>query len=223
VTTIETLNTLLSQRYSCRAFLADPIDDAVIAQIVSTAQRVPSWCNAQPWQVNITRPDETERLRTALYEHAQSAPHTPDIAFPQRYEGTYRDRRRACGFALYDAVGIAKDDRDASRLQMLENFRFFGAPHVALITTEAELGPYSLLDCGAFVTAFTLAAEALGVASVPQAALAGFAPFLRAWFDLPDNRQIVCGISFGKSDAAHPANGFRTTRAPLDEVLTFKG
>jgi nitroreductase len=220
---IGALETVLDQRHSCRAFRPDPIPHTTIERILKTAQKVPSWCNAQPWQVILTCAAETERLRPALYDHAQSAAHTPDIPFPTRYTGAYKARRSECGWALYDAVGIEKGDRDASRAQMMQNFNLFGAPHLALITTEADLGAYGLLDCGAYVTAFTLAAQALGVASIPQAALAGFAPFLRDWFDLPDNRQIVCGISFGLSDMGHPANQFRTTRAPLADAVRWVG
>lgn len=219
----ETLDALLTSRHSCRAYRPDPVPDQIIEQILTTAQRVPSWCNAQPWNVILTRPVETDRLRDAFYAHAQANAHDSDIAFPASYKGAYKDRRRACGFALYDAVGIEKGDRAASAQQMMENFRFFGAPHVALITSEAALGPYGLLDCGAYVTAFTLAAQAQGVASIPQAALAGFSPFLRDWFDISEHRHIVCGISFGYADANHPANAFRTDRAPLDQVVTFKG
>ena len=220
---INELETLLRQRHSCRAFRPDPIPQATIERILSTAQKVPSWCNAQPWQVILTRAEETERLRGPLYEHAQSAAHTPDIPFPTQYTGAYKARRSECGWALYEALGIEKGDRAASRAQMMENFHLFGAPHLALITTEADLGAYGLLDCGAYVTAFTLAAQALGVASIPQAALAGVAPFLRDWFDLPENRQIVCGISFGLSDMDHDANQFRTTRAPLAEAVRWVG
>jgi len=39
-------------------------------------------------------------------------------------------------------------DREASKRQTLENFRMFGAPHVAIITTERKLGTYGVLDCG---------------------------------------------------------------------------
>ncbi len=219
---LDALDALLRRRHSCRAFLPDPIPEETIARIVETAQRVPSWCNAQPWQVTVTRGAETDRLRDALLAEAASAAARPDIPFPTRYEGVYKSRRSTCGWALYEAVGVEKGDRAGSARQMMENFRLFGAPHFALITTEAELGPYGVLDCGAFITAFTLAAEALDVASIPQAAVAAYAPFLRTWFDLPESRQVVCGISFGRRDEAHPANAFRTERAPLDEVLTFK-
>lgn len=219
---IDTLEALLHRRHSCRGFRPDPVPDATIARIVTAAGRVPSWCNAQPWHLHVTRAEETDRLRDALYDHAQAGTHHPDIPFPAAYTGTYKDRRSVCGWALYAAVGVEKGDRAASTQQMMENFRLFGAPHLALVTTEADLGPYGVLDCGAYVTAFTLAAEALGVASIPQAALASHAPFLRDWFGLPETRHVVCGISFGLADRDHPANQFRTERAPLDEILTLR-
>jgi len=223
MTEAETLSDLLHRRHSCRAFRQEPVPDDMIERIVTIAGRAPSWCNAQPWQVIVTRPAETDRLRDALAAHARSAPTAPDIVFPERYGGLHQERRRACGRALYEAVGIARGDREASSRQMFENFRFFGAPHVALVTTEAELGTYGAVDCGAFVTVFTLAAEASGVASIPQAAIASHSPFLREWFGLPDNRQVVCGISFGFKDSEHPANAFRTDRAPIGEILTWAG
>ena len=64
-----------------------------------------------------------------------------------------------------------------------------------------------------------LAATSLGVASIAQAALAARPQRLRDFFGLPADRRVVCGISLGYADSAHPANGFRTTRAaPADAV-----
>lgn len=218
----DTLVRLLTARHSCRAFRPDPVPRETIEKIVTAAQRVPSWCNAQPWQLAITHAEETERLRQALFIEAQTGTHEPDIPFPERYSGVYQERRRTCGWQLYEKVGVARGDRQASRKQMLENFRFFGAPHIALVTSERDLGTYGVLDCGGFITAFTLAAQALGVATIPQAAVASFSPFLREWFDLPESRLVVCAISFGYEDESHPANQFRTERAPLEEVIDWK-
>lgn len=216
-------NALLSARHSCRAFKPDPLPDGVIEKILLAAQKVPSWCNAQPWQVDVTRGDETDRLRLALHDHATRVAQTPDVKWPSAYTGPYQARRKTCGLQLYDSVGIERGDRRASARQMLENFQFFGAPHMALVTAPAELGAYAYLDCGGFLTGFTLAATALGVASIPQAAVAAFAPFLRDWFKLPADRVILCGISFGFADDTHPANAFRTDRAPLDEWVRWHG
>ena len=215
------LEGLLISRHSCRAFEQRDVPRQVIEQILTSAQRVPSWCNSQPWKVTLCQGQTKNALELALLEAAQKGLQSPDIDFPQRYSGEYKHRRSVCGWQLYDAVGVEKGDRAASIQQMMENYRFFGAPHVAIITTPKELGAYGAVDCGAYVTAFTLAAQALGIASIPQAAIAGLAPVVRTALSIPEDRDILCAISFGYADAAHPANAFRTHRAALDEVVNW--
>lgn len=211
---------LLHARWSCRAFLPTPVPRPLIERVLEAAQRTPSWNNTQPWQVLVTQPAATEALRQAL-AHEQPEPPDFDIPAPTAYQGVYAERRRACGWALYDAVGIVKGDREASARQARENERFFGAPHLLLVTSDAALGPYGVLDCGAWVNNFLLAAASHGVASIAQAALARRSAFLRRWFGIADDRQVVCGISFGLADLDHPANRFRTTRAPLAEAVRW--
>ncbi|NOD34601.1 MULTISPECIES: nitroreductase [unclassified Ruegeria] len=217
------LNTLLRDRHSCRAFLPDPVPRAQIEQIVASASRVPSWCNAQPWQLAITSADETDTFREAMQNEAVSGTPAPDLPFPTSYSGVYQDRRRACGWALYEAVGVERGDRAGSAQQMMQNFSLFGAPHCAILSSPAELGPYGAMDCGGFVTAFTLAAQALGVATIPQAALATYGPFLHRYFQIPEDRLILCAISFGFADPDHPANNFRTDRAEPSDFVEWRG
>ena len=66
-----------------------------------------------------------------------------------------------------------------------------------------------------------LAAQGAGVASIAQAALAAYPELIRSHFGLSADRQVVCGISFGYEDPQHPANSFRTTRARLEEAVTW--
>lgn len=219
VSDIDVLEGLLRTRHSCRAFRPEAVPDHVLDRIFRAAQHVPSWCNAQPWQVLLADPHQTDALRQALSALSPEERHRPDVPFPQGYSGPRQDRRRACGWQLYEAVGVAKGDRDGAARQAAENFRFFGAPQVAIVTSAAELGAYGVLDCGAFVTAVTLAARALGVATIAQASIAGCAPTVRAYFAIPEDRWIVCAIAFGYADDTHPANAFRTARADLSEVV----
>lgn len=220
MTPIDTLGQILEDRFSCRAFRPDPVPDADLMRIVDTARHVPSWCNAQPWQVEITRGAATERLRAKLMQTASvGTPPAPDLAWPTKYTGDYAERRRACGFQLYNAVGIDKSDRAGRATQMLRNYRLFDAPHVAIIHSPSELGPYGAMDTGGFVTAFTLAATALGVATIPQAAIAAYAPLLKEQLGIAEDRLILCAISLGYADPDAPANSFRTARATADDII----
>lgn len=213
----------LRTRYSCRRFQAKPVPRETIESILEAAQRTPSWCNTQPWQIVLLSGQAADSLRAKLYDHAKSGVRgNPDFAFPPRYDGIYRDRRKVCGVQLYQSLGIGKDDRTAAAEQALENFRFFEAPHVLFITTPEDLGVYGAIDCGLYVSSFMLAARELGVDCIPQAALASYPDLLREHFGLPPERKFVCGIAFGYCDEAHPVNSYRTDRAGISDVVDWR-
>lgn len=214
------LRRLSSGRFTCRAYRPDPVGDEVMESIVDIAKRTPSWCNVQPWHLVVTSRETTDKFRTALMEHAaQATGIESDLPFPEEYRGAHAERRRQVGYALYEALGIGRSDFERRASQSFENFRMFGAPHVAIVTAPADLGPYAAVDCGAFVTSFLLVAHAHGVATTPQAALARHARFIRSYFGIGEDRHMVCGIAFGYADADHPVNRFRTTRASTDELM----
>lgn len=221
-TAFEALSSLLHTRFSCRAFLPEPVPREKIERILATAQRTASWCNAQPWRLHIASGATLERLRTVFQaRNTAAAVPTSDLPWPREYRGVYQERRRACGWGLYEALGIAKGDREASAQQAARNFVMFDAPHVAIITADEALGVYGAVDCGAYVANFLLAAHSLGVASVPQAALAARPNVLREVLRFGADRTIVCGISFGLADSEHPANRFRTVRADAADSVTW--
>ncbi len=222
MTRFQALSDLLTERYSCRAFQATPVPKTVTEDILRAAGRVPSWCNAQPWQVTITQPSATDAFRKALLHRVSCEAPSLDYGSPHGYSGAYAERRRPRGLQLYEAVGVQKSDRAGSGSQMLRNFELFDAPHVAIVSAPRELAAYGAIDCGGFITAFTLAARALGVDTTAQAAVASYPDFIRSHFDMSEDRAIVCAISFGYADESHPANSFRTARAPLADIVEWK-
>lgn len=219
---IAVVERLLAARYSCRAFKPDPVARATIERVLGAAQKTASWCNSQPWQVAIFSGDAVRRFGEDMYKAASARAHgETDFPFPREYQGKYLDRRRESGFQLYNALGIPRGDKAGYNKQMLENFRFFGAPHVAIITSDEALGVYGAVDCGGYVSNFMLAAQALGLATIPQAALAGHSDVVRRHLGVGEDRRVVCGISFGYPDETHLANSYRTSRAAIPEAVTF--
>jgi len=220
---IQTLHRLMHARFTCRAYLAAQVPQPVIRSMLDAARASASWCNVQPWdELVVTSGAATEAFRQALIEHARAHPQgASDIPFPQTYEGVYQERRRSAGYQLYAALGIARDDHARRSAQAFENFRLFGAPHVAIVTAPQALGTYGAVDAGGFVSAFLLAAQAHGVATTAQAALALHAGFIRRWFGIAAGRDMVCAIAFGYADMQHPANSYRTPRAGVDALARF--
>jgi nitroreductase len=217
------LEKLLNERHAVRAFLRREVPRETIKHVLQLAQRTASWCNSQPWQVLIASGKAKERFRKLIYaEASRGVDDDYDFSPPREYVGVYLDRRRESGFQLYNSLGIPRGDRAAYWKQMLENYNLFGAPHVAIIHTSEPLGIYGAIDCGAYVSNFMLAAQGHGLGTIPQAALARHSNLIRRHFALPDDRRIVCGISFGYADRTHKVNSYRTERASIAETVTFE-
>ena len=104
---------------------------------------------------------------------------------------------------------------------MPEKLWFFKGAEGGIPNHPQEMGGLGRVESGGFVTAFTLAAQALGIATIAQAAIAGMAPILRENLQIEADRDILCAVSFGYEDKHHPANAFRTKRAGVHEVLRW--
>ena len=218
---LNVLQRLATGRASCRAYRPESVPQDVIETLLDVAARSPSWCNVQPWHVAVISGEARRALgERLLAAHDGGAARGPDVPFPTDYAGVYGERRRESGFALYGALGIARDKARRAE-EMRRNFDFFGAPHVLLVSAPAALGAYAMLDTGCFVAAFLLAAEAAGLGAVAQASIALHAGLLRETLHLPADRSILCGVAFGYPRSGHQANDLRTSRADLTQVADF--
>ncbi|MFS3128840.1 nitroreductase [Nocardioides sp. Bht2] len=214
------LEQILDQRWSCRAFEAEPVAQETLDGIFALAQRTASWCNTQPWRVHLLSGDARDALSKALIESVLAGSGGTDYPMPD-YVGVSDDRRKVAGFGLYAALEIAREDKLARGAQMLKNFEFFGAPHVAVITSDAPLGFYGGVDCGGFVANLVNAAHAAGLGTCAQGAIAMQAPVVREFLDLPEDRLVVCAVAIGRPDLNDRVNDFRTERAEAEQVVTY--
>ena len=166
---IGVLEELLATRYSCRAFLPRPVPRATIEHMLDGGAED---------RVVVQQPALAGGDRVAARRQGSSAtlmyggrfrrrPNDRRFPFPREYLGVYLERRRESGFQLYNSLGIPRGDKAAYAKQALENFNFFGAPHVAIVHTDEALGVYGAIDCGGYVTSFMLAAQALGLGHHP--------------------------------------------------------
>jgi nitroreductase len=218
---IVNLEAILTERFSCRGFLPEPVPREILERIFELGQFTPSWCNTQPWNGVVCEGSATVAFAEALCMHATKSATDSDLPMPPKYEGVHRDRRREAGWALYDAVGVARGDRTAGQRQALRNYEFFGAPTVVVVTAPRNLGVYAAVDCGLYIQTLLLAATALGVASIAQASLANFSSFVRKYLGISEDRIVVCGVSLGYADPNHPANSFRTKRESIDASVKW--
>ena len=145
-----TFRDLMEQRWSCREFLPEPLGDDTLTDLFTTAQRTASWCNTQAWGVHLLGGEPLADFGKQLTEHVAERPAdlSPDVPLPAQYVGAFAERRRGAGYALYESLGIERSDHAARTAQMLRNFDGFGAPHLAVMTSDRDHGVYGAVDCG---------------------------------------------------------------------------
>jgi nitroreductase len=213
--------TPIPERRSTRAFRPDPVPADTLRDIFADAQRAPSWCNIQPWRVALTTPPRTAQLAAALTAAAKAGLPQPELAFPLDYPPPYRDHRKACGVALYEAMGVARDDGPGRYDAWLRNYALFDAPHVAVVACDRRLGPYAYVDVGVWLGYVLVAAAARGVATCPMASVAAYPSVLREQLPIADTDAILFALVLGYADDAARANSCHTTRSPVEANLTL--
>ena len=221
--TADELAAALAARKSVRGFLPDPLPAGTLRRLFALAQRAPSWCNIQPWRVWVTAPPVTGQVSAALLEAARGGLPAPDVAFPGEYPPPYATHRFACGFGLYAAMGIAREDKARRYDAWLRNYALFDAPHLAVVALDRRLGQYGTLDVGIWLGLLLAGAATLGVDACAMASVAAYPAPLRRIFGIPDELVVLCGVALGREDAAVPANACRMTREPVDANVTFVG
>jgi hypothetical protein len=78
------------------------------------------------------------------------------------------------------------------------------------------------LDVGIYVQTLMLAMQSRGVGSCAQAALRSYPDLVSEHLGIPDDEQILCGLSFGYEDASVPANQTRQPRDPISSNVVFR-
>lgn len=208
-------------RRSTRAFLDREVPEDVLRRLFDRAQRAPSWCNIQPWRVWVASGDLRRELTTALVAASRSDGPTPDVPFPYDYPEPYSTHRRACGRALYQAMGVERDDKDGRHAAWIRNFVAFDAPHIAMVGIDRRFDIYGALDVGCWLQTLMLLATDEGIASCAQASLSLYPAIPRRLLGISDDVKILFGIGLGYEDPEAKANACRTTREPLAANVVF--
>ncbi len=212
---------IVQRRRSLRAFLPQAVEQGVLEAVFTAAQRAPSNCNTQPWQVHVVSGDKLEVLREEMPERFMSGQFSMDFPYDGSYEGVYKERQYGAAQALYDAVGVTRDDKAGRHEQFMRNFTFWDAPHVAFLFLPEPFGLREAADLGMYAQNLMLAMTAHGLGSCPQTALSFQADQVREMLGVEANNKLLFGISFGHPDPEAPVNSCQTDRAALDSAVHF--
>jgi nitroreductase len=225
------LDEAIRERKSVRAFKPDPVPKEVLGEILSAAQRAPSWANTQPWEFAIATGDELAEINRAYIEKATAAePTQPELAAPQGFPEPYDSRRRTVGRGLFEQLGIARDDREKRASWGRQGLTLFGAPVVIYILTgrdfyhqEGGTNVWTVFDCGLIAENIMLLALDHGLGTVPAIQAVMYPEVLRKTLAIADSSLIVLGIGIGYEDESSPVSHFRSSREPLDGITSWHG
>jgi len=210
-------------RQSIRAFLPTPVPRDILSEVLRIAARAPSGSNIQPWHVWVATgkarhelADEMARLFDAGAEERRTYHY-----YPQHWMEPYLSRRRACGWGLYQTMGIGRDDKAAMHAQRRQNYTMFGAPAALFFAIDKRLEVGSWLDYGMFIQSIMIAARDFGLETIAQAALANYPDVVKRRLAIPDHMTLICGMSIGYPDTAAKVNSFRTEREDVNAFTTW--
>jgi len=216
----EVFDGIVRERRSIRAFTSEKVSRETIQDVFGAALRAPSNCNTQPWFVHVVTGEKLERLREKLPQAFMAGDVAPDFPYDGVYEGVYKERQFGAARALYDALGIPREEKAKRQEWFLGNFRFFDAPAVAFFMLPAGFGLREACDLGMFAQSVMLGLTARGMGSCPQTALGFMAKQVREVLEIPEDHKLMFGLSFGVP-VDTPINDVVTDRMTTSEALTF--
>lgn len=213
-------------RRSIRAFQQRPVPRSVIEEIIALAIRAPSSMNTQPWHLYVLTGEPLDRIRAEnTARMLAGVPPSKESRGTGPYEGAHRQRQVEIAIQLFQAMGIARDDKERRQDWVLRGYRQFDAPVSIVVTYDRVLrdGDITQFDCGALVYGLVNAAWSRGLGCVVNSQGIMHSPVVRQHAGIPDDQVIMICIAMGYPDNDFPANAVVSKRRPVSEVARFIG
>lgn len=216
----------VQNRISTRAFLDTALSKESIQEILDIARYSPSSSNIQPWKTVVVTGTEKEAishlaLKTLAANPAGEEDEYP--IYPKDLPQKYHERRANVGKAMYEIMGIEREDASARQAWAIDNFNFYGAPAAIFFTIDRLHGRNQWASLGMFMQTVCLVAHAKGYATCMQEIWAMVRKSLHAHLELDSSEVIYAGMALGIADKTQPINGLRTERESVDNFSRFIG
>ncbi len=217
---------LIKARKSIRGFQNKAVPQALIDDIIEVAKWAPSSMNTQPWHVHVVTGEPLDRIRQGnMNNMVKGIPAKRDFPMKEAYEGQHRQRQVEIAVQLFEAMGIARDDKEKRTDWVMRGFRQFDAPVSLVLTYEKKLEPAAIsqFDLGAFSHAIVLAAWERGLGCVINGQGIMQSSVVREHAGVPDDQNIMICIAMGYPDEAFVANQVKSVREANENFVRYIG
>jgi len=218
--------TLASSRKSIRGYKDKPVVRKLIEEIVATAKYAPSSMNTQPWHLHVVTGDVLNKIRKGNTKNmVEGVPPKRDFPMKEAYEGVHRQRQVDVAIQLFDAMDIARDDKEKRMDWVMRGFRQFDAPVSIVLTYDKYLEPAAIsqFDLGAISYGICLAAWERGLGTVINGQGIMQSDVVREHAKIPDDQNIMICIAMGYPDDSFSANEVKSVRADNLDFVTYHG
>jgi len=217
---------IAQDRRGIRGYKTDPIPREILEEIIHIAKHAPSSMNTQPWHFHVLTGEPLERIRKGNTEKMMAGSSVDrEIKLNHGYEGPHRERQIEIAVQLFEAMGIARDDKERRMDWVMRGFRQFDAPVSIVITVDKALADDTIahFDCGAATYGLVLAAWSKGIGSVINGQGIMQSSVVRENANIPEDQVIMTCVAMGYPDESFVANDVKSRRSPNDKVASFIG
>lgn len=212
---------VIRTRRSIRAYKSTPIPKDVLAKILEAASWSPSYTNTQPWEVAVISGKKKDELYTVLTKMAEAGiPPNREWPRPKSWPPELERRTKEFFAGRLKTLGVTGKGEQRKAIRQV-NANFNGAPSVIFLFMDRTLTSWSAFDMGLFAQTLTLAAHFFGLGSCLQAAITNYPDAIREFLGISKTKLLVLGILLGYPDLEAPINSYQTSRASLDEFVTW--
>ena len=219
----ETAELLIRSRRSKRDFFPEKIPQKTLTKIFELANQAPSSTNVQARKIEVVSGPLLIKLSVALKSAFERNHTNLDFKYTSAaYDGVYTKRMQDFGAKMYGLLKVTFDDQEGKKRNYIKNLEFFGAPHAAFLFVPNFDVERNLNDIGMYGQTLLLAMKAYGVDSCPQAVLGMYCDVIRETLGVSSDFKLLWGVSFGYANPGAQVNQLVTSRAPLEETVTFR-
>jgi len=210
----------VKSRNSTRSFLPREVSNDLIGKLLEKSSRAASGGNLQPWKVFIINNSSMKDF--LQFQENWTEPEVPAYEiYPPKLKEPYRTSRFELGEQMYELLGIGREDKDARIAQVMENFRFFGAPCAFFCYVDRQMGPPQWSDLGMFLQTFMLLAKEAGLDTCAQEAWSIKHDSVSKFVKAEESDILFCGMAIGYGDDTAAVNSLKSERRPLNEWAKF--
>jgi nitroreductase len=210
----------IQQRRSTRAYTDKPVEKATLERLLSLATQAPSAINMQPWEFALVSGDERRRLSRLLVKRMKERNIScgPDARkpLPEVFVERQRELLQCILPGLPEGASFSDFINEGS-------CNFYGAPTAIILTVDQSFSRARLTDIGIVAGYLVLAAHALGLGTCPIGLITAFADEIKEYLNIPEEKDVALGIAVGYKDEHSPINRSRSERAPLSDLVRWRG